>query len=807
VSRILAYANEEGLPTRVLGYADESGQVLVVYDESRAAPEPEPEPQVEREFGLGQVVEQLDAIESMSKDQLREVFVEMRDALTSTVKKASDAGHVNEKWIIDLKLRRRAELQLAVQEALRRAFAGGQAAARLELGTVKGTAEFAYDPKQPRHPKGSAQGGQWSDEGYTGAAPKGGFKASVPEFLIDPRKPLIVMDGKKDKDGTRHGHMDHRALFGFKFEDQARQYPAKGREGIGYFKGDVGGGKYVDALLMRKGGKIVGILNHYPFDFLPNERKGNVNVMVDPAHQRQGIGSALLLEAGKRWNVDLGKQNFTPSGAALANALARKRLKVDTRKKKFALDDTADFANVFAPRSALRWLNARALQISGVLSDRLLTDAKGILIQALKTGELMSDTMVRLNEIFLPLLGEQVDESVTSPWRLENIVRTNTTEAYNHGRLTEYINPAIVGFVRGVRFQAILDQRTTEVCRFLDGKVFRPDSPDLPGLLPPRHFQCRSIITPIVAGMALAPEEFITAEQVARARELSDQKFLEETQEPQPFDYNPAQPRHEKGSPLGGQWRDAHRDEAERVLAEAGVQLVNANDVEKPIRDSIGVIGQPDMTESQLEAMKDMAPVFKELREKYGLPEIKMIIGEAPESAGTMATVTSPRMTVGYMFYNQGDDSNDNYGRTLLGRKNFGYADSRYRDTYYKTKSLREAFREYNRTVATHELGHYLDWHNRERATVAFAEAAQSNLSHETLPFNRWMKSNLSTYALMGGPMEAQAEAFARKQIEGKLPPELKGYDKFIDGIQRVRGNKTSKPKSTNWEGERQYGI
>ena len=76
----------------------------------------------------------------------------------------------------------------------------------------------------------------------------------------------------------------------------------------------------------------------------------------------------------------------------------------------------------------------------------------------------------------------------------------------------------------------------TEVCRFLDGRVFRLSEgggegdqlEDLLPLLPPNHFNCRSIIVGVVAGEEIDPGAFITADQVREARALADQKFLHE---------------------------------------------------------------------------------------------------------------------------------------------------------------------------------------------------------------------------------------------------------------------------------------
>lgn len=145
----------------------------------------------------------------------------------------------------------------------------------------------------------------------------------------------------------------------------------------------------------------------------------------------------------------------------------------------------------FTPDAALAWLADKAFWITNVVGDKLLNDAKGVIVSGLKTGKPLGQLLLDLAAVFEPYLGDEDiirDEEQAQPYRLATIIRTNTTEAYNHGRLTEFVSPEMLPFLNGVRYSAVMDERTTEVCRFLDGKVFRPGSPDLEPLLPPNHF-------------------------------------------------------------------------------------------------------------------------------------------------------------------------------------------------------------------------------------------------------------------------------------------------------------------------------
>ncbi len=110
------------------------------------------------------------------------------------------------------------------------------------------------------------------------------------------------------------------------WDHQVGQYDKKGEPGISYFKGEVDD-KWVDCLLFRnKAGKLIGVLNHYPFDFPPYEKKGNINVMVDPKEQSKGTGMELFKEALKRWkDIDLYKQHWTKSGKRLLDTYLKNK--------------------------------------------------------------------------------------------------------------------------------------------------------------------------------------------------------------------------------------------------------------------------------------------------------------------------------------------------------------------------------------------------------------------------------------------------------------------------------------------------
>jgi SPP1 gp7 family putative phage head morphogenesis protein len=180
----------------------------------------------------------------------------------------------------------------------------------------------------------------------------------------------------------------------------------------------------------------------------------------------------------------------------------------------------------FLPDAALRFLSAKAVRISGVLSDRLLADAKQVLLNALKVGEPQRETLAKLEAVFEPYLGDETvlrDGDVIEPFRLETILRTNATEAFNQGRLVTA--RGIAAGLHGMRYSAVIDARTTPVCRHLDGRLIPMSEPELDRLSPPNHFQCRAILVPVPIDVQVPESEFITPSQVGRAKELIQAGF------------------------------------------------------------------------------------------------------------------------------------------------------------------------------------------------------------------------------------------------------------------------------------------
>jgi SPP1 gp7 family putative phage head morphogenesis protein len=150
---------------------------------------------------------------------------------------------------------------------------------------------------------------------------------------------------------------------------------------------------------------------------------------------------------------------------------------------------------------AFRWIDQKMGGIRSGLLDygsaaanelelRILEDTKEIVQAGLDEGLRGRDVIKRLQDT---LLGSRY-----TPAQLETVVRTNTTAIVNQGK--KAFGRANSDFVKGFRFVAILDDRTTDICEQRDGKEFALNDPALDANTPPLHFSCRSVLDYITEG-------------------------------------------------------------------------------------------------------------------------------------------------------------------------------------------------------------------------------------------------------------------------------------------------------------------
>lgn len=124
-----------------------------------------------------------------------------------------------------------------------------------------------------------------------------------------------------------------------------------------------------------------------------------------------------------------------------------------------------------------------------VIWDRLV--ARGFTNrEAVRETETDPSVMRALNDLW------GVSEPQTAAY-LDTLSRTNLFEAMNEARYAEFTDPELGGFVVALEYSAILDDRTTDICEALNGKVYAEDSDVWDQYRPPNHYNCRSVLIPV----------------------------------------------------------------------------------------------------------------------------------------------------------------------------------------------------------------------------------------------------------------------------------------------------------------------
>jgi len=181
------------------------------------------------------------------------------------------------------------------------------------------------------------------------------------------------------------------------------------------------------------------------------------------------------------------------------------------------IERQVDFRADFTPQEQLAYLDSKSLTVAQATDQAVVSQVKQALLTGVAQGQTLEQVKSRIREIFAEYDGE------ISGHRAEVIVRTNYNDAFNQGRLRSMA--AAGEFVQGAQFSAVIDGRETEVCRSLDGKVFRLGSPEMDRLTPPRHHQCRSLWVPVMIGQDIDQADRINQSQADRAIELSGKGF------------------------------------------------------------------------------------------------------------------------------------------------------------------------------------------------------------------------------------------------------------------------------------------
>jgi SPP1 gp7 family putative phage head morphogenesis protein len=138
----------------------------------------------------------------------------------------------------------------------------------------------------------------------------------------------------------------------------------------------------------------------------------------------------------------------------------------------------------------------RAFTVAGVASLDLLAEVWESLVRALEEGTPYEEWKKGVREKLESAWGRRDGQ------RVETIFRTNVQMAYQSGRWAQLQDPEVRATHPYLMYDAVLDSRTTEICRARNGTVLPADHPWWSRNWPPLHFNCRSGVRPLTEAEA-----------------------------------------------------------------------------------------------------------------------------------------------------------------------------------------------------------------------------------------------------------------------------------------------------------------
>lgn len=191
----------------------------------------------------------------------------------------------------------------------------------------------------------------------------------------------------------------------------------------------------------------------------------------------------------------------------LGTSHAKKELGL-ARKERFSIN----FGRI--DEEAAEFLRLNGFRAFGTMSDDMRAIVHNILVNGVKFSWTSNQITDKIYDEFVSngFIGIDIAAEATSRtvddiaeaigtsvglYRVETMVRTNVFDAINEARFSTFTDPALDGFVEAFEYSAILDSRTTAICRHLDGRVYPVNSPVWNKWRPLNHFNCRSILVPV----------------------------------------------------------------------------------------------------------------------------------------------------------------------------------------------------------------------------------------------------------------------------------------------------------------------
>jgi SPP1 gp7 family putative phage head morphogenesis protein len=144
---------------------------------------------------------------------------------------------------------------------------------------------------------------------------------------------------------------------------------------------------------------------------------------------------------------------------------------------------------------------ASAFTVAGLEKVQIEKDVRPLIVEAINTGMGAKEFQFRLDKIFTKYINpdfNQVGETAEpTDFHTELVFRNAIMTSYNTGRDAVRQREDIQEAFPANFYSAIMDSRTTSICRTLDGSLFLVNDPAWDSYKPQNHHGCRSILVAI----------------------------------------------------------------------------------------------------------------------------------------------------------------------------------------------------------------------------------------------------------------------------------------------------------------------
>lgn len=148
-------------------------------------------------------------------------------------------------------------------------------------------------------------------------------------------------------------------------------------------------------------------------------------------------------------------------------------------------DEFVDKYRVSYDESASKVIREYAFELSRYRDDQSVREVKEIVSRGIAEG--------KSHDVIKAELFEKVDK-IFSMDHADTVSRTESARGFAIGNLISYMDDSNVEYIE---YSAVLDERTTEVCKTRDGGIYRKDDERVRYMIP-AHYRCRSIWVPVI---------------------------------------------------------------------------------------------------------------------------------------------------------------------------------------------------------------------------------------------------------------------------------------------------------------------